>query len=113
MRVKVGDPVTVALRWRHRSAEQLSRTEVAHATPFFNDLRDRTSDGFMANDDDRNVHYFVDEGITWVRGHVADDSPEGIALIAAHALAPKSDSFANTGAPTSAAAYDQRHEVGK
>jgi len=88
---KLGDLVTVALRWQHRGPDRLSRTEVAHATPFISGLNGLT--GFMANDDDRNVHYFTDEGITWVRGHVADDSPEGKALIAANALAPD-DTFA-------------------
>lgn len=80
--------MTVALRSRANGL--LARTEVAHVTPFFTDF-DRHNDGFMANDDDRNVHYLNDEGITWVRGHVADDSLEGKALIAAHALAPKLD----------------------
>lgn len=84
--LKEGDLVTVALR--ERSNGLLSRTEVTHTTPF-----PVGKTGFMANDDDRNVHYFVDEGITWVHGHVADDSPEGKALIVAHALAPKFDVF--------------------
>lgn len=41
---------------------------------------------FQANDDDRSVHDAEDEGITWVCGHVAPDSPEGIALLAAAKL---------------------------
>lgn len=94
--MKKGDLVTVALRWEHEEGGPLSRTEVAQVTPLagpFVNMRP----GFMANDDDRNVHYLVDEGITWVRGHVADDSPEGKALLAAHALAPKeSDAFVMT-----------------
>lgn len=41
---------------------------------------------FQANDDDRDVHNVKDEGVTWVRGHVAPDSPEGLALLAAAKL---------------------------
>lgn len=41
---------------------------------------------FQANDDDRGEHAYVDEGITWVRGHVGEDSPEGRALLAAAVL---------------------------
>lgn len=100
--LKGGDLVTVALRWRHRHPERLSRTEVAHVTPFLTDFAIFQS-GFMANDDDRNVHYFADEGITWVRGHVADDSPEGKALIAANALAPTIDTFGGMFVTVSAA----------
>jgi hypothetical protein len=79
--------------YRHRSATVTRSpgfrrlTEVRHATPFFSDMSPPSPPGFMANDDDRNVHYLADEGITWVHGHVDDDSPEGKALIAAHALA--------------------------
>jgi len=92
---KIGDLVTVALRARHGD-DLMSRTKIIHITPFFSGLPTASS-GFMANDDDRNVHYLIDEGITWVRGHVADDSPEGKALIAAHALAPKLDPFTAVG----------------
>jgi hypothetical protein len=124
MPLKEGDPVTVALRWQHDSPELLSRTEITHVTPFFSELPP-ASPGFMANDDDRNVHYLVDEGITWVRGHVADDSPEGKALIAAHALAPKAtEPFATGGmTPMTTSAFpghealsqsrDQKNELGE
>jgi len=44
------------------------------------------SPAFQANDDDRGAHDAEDEGVTWVRGHVSDDSPEGLALLAAAKL---------------------------
>ncbi|OHD23744.1 MAG: hypothetical protein A2Y38_23520 [Spirochaetes bacterium GWB1_59_5] len=44
------------------------------------------STAFQANDDDRGAHDDEDEGVTWVHGHVSDDSPEGLALLAAAKL---------------------------
>lgn len=83
--LEAGDLITVALRARENGL--LSRTEVSRELSVM--AGGLLNAGFMANDDDRSVHYYTDEGITWVRGHVADDSPKGKALIAAHALAPE------------------------
>lgn len=49
---------------------------------------------FEANEDDRVEHNLTDEGKTWVRGHVANDSPEAIAMLnaAGPALAGDGDS---------------------
>ena len=84
--LKKNDLVTVALRSRENGL--LSRTEVTDVAPSVFMPTGHGRDCFMANDDDRSIHYFANEGITWVRGHVDDDSPEGKALIAANALAP-------------------------
>lgn len=98
--------MTVALRWQRG----LVCTEIMHITPFY--TSDESKPGFLANDDDRNVHYLVDEGITWVRGHVADDSLEGKALIAANALAPIAFTAFTVGVMTTAPSTFWRPSIG-
>ncbi len=85
-KLKNNDRVTVVLRWQEHG--QLSRTIVNHAGVT----------KFSAIDDDRSSHTYDDEGITWARGRVYEDSAEGKALLAAYALAPKEDN--NVQGPT-------------
>lgn len=73
--LKKGDPVTVVLKCLPMffSGSRLVHTSVGFLF--------RTTDEFMARDDDRPYHRIADLGATWLRGHVPLDGPEAAGLL--------------------------------
>ena len=79
--MKINDDVTVVLR--HADNAKPSRLVQTFVNMVYRSGR------FVANDDDRPIHDPKDEGRTWVRGHVTEDSEEGKKLLGAALLADR------------------------
>jgi len=77
--MKVGDPVTVALR-----CGGLAQTAVKNFCLYAGNNR---CVGFTANDDDRKSHLLIDNGVTWCVGHVDESSEMGKMLLALQTMA--------------------------
>jgi hypothetical protein len=75
-----GDLITIVLQdSSNAKPSRLVQTEVQATTISV----DATPSRFIANDDDRPWHDLRDEGRTWVKGHVTEDSQAGKFLLKA------------------------------
>jgi len=79
MRLSHGDLITVVLQYPGNVREGESR--LVHTTVFDYRAGEVMDGRFLANDDDRVEHRTCDQGITWLLGHVALDSPEAGELV--------------------------------
>lgn len=80
MRLKTGDPITVRIRASYALVRE-QETSQATVTGVWRDTFESSDDaGTLATRD------LSDEGVTWIRGHHAPDSPEAQAMLAAAAL---------------------------
>ena len=66
--LKVGDPVTVVLKWPNNV--ELGQGRCVHTTVSTTWRRGDLFDTFSADDDDRPVHKVTDHTVTWLLGHV-------------------------------------------
>jgi hypothetical protein len=79
--VTEGEPITHVMRSGHIVRAYVARSDALGGTP-----TTPTSDRFVSTGKLAVLLYVADENITWIHGHVLDNSDEATVLLATFAL---------------------------